>query len=423
MPHTPPLSPHRVLIVEDSAIFGRMLSLKVEQELGATVVWVKTLGECLSLLDAGGASFDVALLDLTLPDAPQGEIIDLVLSRGVPGIVFTGNVSEAQREAFWAKRIVDYILKQSECSVDLAVRQVRRIIENRNMPCLVVDDSKLYRKSIVNLLNVHGYQVREAESGREALDILERHPDLKLILVDYTMPGMDGVELTQAIRRQHNPEELAIIGLSSSDDASTPIRFLKNGANDYIRKPFQVEEFYCRVSLNIDMLNQFAMIRALAYTDPLTRTSNRRALFEAGKSALAQAQRTDAPLTVAMLDIDHFKRVNDRYGHEAGDAVIRHLGETLRSHFPQTQHHVGRLGGEEFCVVSPGRTAADMLPAHEALRRAVESAAVTAHDARLGYTVSIGLSDCCAPDFEEILRQADAKLYQAKMQGRNKTIV
>ncbi|WP_428559163.1 MAG: GGDEF domain-containing response regulator [Solidesulfovibrio sp. DCME] len=420
-PQPPPL-PRRVLLVEDSTLFGRLLKGKLEQELGVETVWLKTFGECLERLDSGDTAFDAALLDLTLPDAPHGEIIDLVLSHGIPGIVFTGNVSDAQREAFWTKRIVDYILKQSECGLDLAVRQVKRIIANRDMGCLVVDDSKLYRKSIANLLRAHGYHVLEAASGREALAILQAQRDIKLVLVDYAMPEMDGVELTREIRRISRIDEQAVIGLSNSDDKSTPIRFLKNGANDYIKKPFEVEEFYCRVSLNIDMLSQFATIKELAYTDPLSGTANRRALFAAGQAALAQARQSHVPLTVAMIDIDRFKHVNDTFGHEAGDDVIRHLGACLRAHFPQDEHHIGRIGGEEFCVASPGRTVAQLLPAYEAFRRHVEDAVVATRGRCVGYTVSVGVSDAAEASFEDLLKEADTRLYRAKTAGRNRVI-
>ncbi len=413
----------RVLLVEDSDLFGRLLAGKLKLELGLGTVWLKTFGECLRLLDSGDTAFDAALLDITLPDAPHGEIIDLVLSHGIPGIVFTGSVSDAQREAFWAKRIVDYILKQSECGLDIAVRQVKRIIDNRDMRCLVVDDSRLYRKSIANLLRAHGFHVHEAASGREALAILAAHRDIKLALVDYTMPEMDGVALTREIRRLGRIDELAVIGLSNSEDKATPIRFLKNGANDYIKKPFEVEEFYCRVSLNIDMLSQFATIKELAYTDPLSGTANRRALFAAGQAALAQARQSHVPLTVAMIDIDRFKHVNDTFGHEAGDDVIRHLGATLREYFPQGEHHIGRIGGEEFCVASPGRTAAQLLPVYEAFRRHIAGAVVAARGHGIAYTVSVGLHDAAGASFEDMLKEADVKLYKAKTLGRNRIVV
>jgi len=410
----------RVLLVEDSRLFGAMLARRIEQETGAEVVWVRTYETCLALLDADASGFAVALLDLTLPDAPHGEIIDLVLSRSIPGIVFTGRMNEALREKFWAKRIVDYILKQADCGIDLAVRQVRRIIANKNLQCLVVDDSRLYRKNIVNLLKAHGYQILEAATGREALALLEANPNVKLILADYAMPEMDGVELTREIRRKYRIDEQAIIGLSHAGERDTSVLFLKNGANDYIPKPFQVEEFYCRVSLNIDMLNQFAQIKELAYTDPLTRAANRRALFDAGAAAVATARENGAPVTVAMLDIDHFKRVNDQYGHEAGDEVLRHFAATLRGFFPQPEHRIGRIGGEEFCVVSEGHAAAALLPAYEALRAAVAQATVATRGGPVGYTVSIGVSDACQETFEDMLKIADTLLYRAKACGRDR---
>lgn len=407
-----------ILIVEDSTSFGTMLQQRIESQLGVKAIWAASYQACQAILEREDQAFAVALLDVNLPDAPRGEVIDLVLSRRIPAIVFTGVLDDTLRNSFWSRHIVDYVLKQSAASIDYAMTALRRILCNKDLKCLVVDDSKLYRKTMANLLRSQGYRVLEAQSGQEALDSLAANPDTKLVLADYTMPDMNGVELTRRIRKKTSLDQLAIIGISNTDNTETSVLFLKNGANDYIKKPFQTEEFYCRISLNIDTIQQFDTIRRLAYTDYLTKVSNRRHLFESGEAAAARAVASNAPLTVAMLDIDHFKRINDAYGHDAGDAVLVHLADRLCRAFGQ-EALVGRIGGEEFCVVCPGLALEETKPRFEALRAELAEAVVETQGQRLRYTVSIGLHDGPAPSFEARLKAADRRLYEAKTAGRN----
>lgn len=410
-----------ILIVEDSRTFGVVLKGRIERELSVDVTWLRSYAECKALLSDGNAPFSVALLDVNLPDAPGGAVIDLVLSHDIPVIVLTGTLNDAMRDAFWAKHIVDYILKRSPQCIDSTIKAVRNILRNKELKCLVVDDSRLSRHHVSTLLAAQGYTVLTAANGREALEILGKHRDVILTVTDYTMPGMDGVALTQEIRKTIPIDEMALIGVSSTGNASTSILFLKNGANDYLTKPFQAEEFYCRVSLNIDTILQFRTIRTLANTDFLTRLSNRRHLFESAAAAAEAARHSASPLSVAMIDIDHFKDINDTRGHDVGDVVLTHLADALRQVFGEGQA-IGRIGGEEFCVVSPGLAAAELLERCETLRQTVAASRIPTPAGPVGYTISVGLHSAVAEPFEAMLKAADGKLYRAKGSGRNTII-
>ena len=414
-------NPIEILIVEDSQTFGVVLKSRIQRELSVPVTWVRSYQACETLLARGDTAFFVALLDVNLPDATRGEVIDLVLSHNIPVIVLTGTISEATRDAFWAKHIVDYILKQSSQCMDYAIKAVRRIIRNKDLKCLVVDDSRLGLHHVSSLLAAHGYRVLQAQNGREALELLARHRDVILTVTDYTMPHMDGVTLTQEIRKTFRIDEMAIIGISSADNLPASVLFLKNGANDYLAKAFQTEEFYCRVSLNIDTIIQFQTIKSLANTDFLTRLSNRRHLFESAAAATEAARDTGAPVCVAMIDIDHFKGINDTYGHAAGDLVLTRLAADLEQTFDDG-HIIGRIGGEEFCVVSPGHGTAQIGERYETLRAAVAATKVESPAGGIGFTVSIGWHAGSAEPFETMLKAADNKLYLAKASGRNKIV-
>lgn len=205
----------RILLVEDSRFFGSLLRNRLRDRLNLEVRWVGTMAEALAALDAGGPPFTLALLDLNLPDAPDGEIVDVALERGVPPIIMTGLLSDAMRDQMWSRRVVDYVIKDGPHAIEYVVALVRRILHNERVEVLVVDDSVVARSHIRSLLAVHRYKVLEAPDGATALAMLEDHPDVCLMLADYHMPDMDGAKLTLHARALRQRDELAIIGVST----------------------------------------------------------------------------------------------------------------------------------------------------------------------------------------------------------------
>ena len=413
----------KVLIVEDSKVFARLLIRKIEDELFFDACWASNFEEARYLLEENPDknTFFVALLDLHLPDAADGRIVDYVISRGIPSIVFTGDVESEVRDRVWAKKVVDYVSKESPDSLDYLVSLVRRISLNKFVDILVVDDSQTVRNHLVRLLTAHEFIVHEADTGALALSILERHPEIKVVITDYFMPGMDGVELTRRIRRRRRKEELAVIGISAYGSTILSARFIKNGANDFLNKPFSSEEFYCRVTQNLEMLEYIQKLRETSIRDPLTGLYNRRHFFEASKDLHARLRRGEAPMTLAMLDIDHFKKVNDTYGHAVGDEVLKHVAHGLTNRF-RGNDIVARLGGEEFCVIANGLEGPQAMNVFNDLRNSIERSKAKAGKATVGVTISIGICDKPHESVDAMLAAADAALYKAKRTGRNKVV-
>ncbi len=413
----------KVLIVEDSKVFARLLIRKIEDELFFDACWASNFEEARYLLEENPDknTFFVALLDLHLPDAADGRIVDYVISRGIPSIVFTGDVESEVRDRVWAKKVVDYVSKESPDSLDYLVSLVRRISLNKFVDILVVDDSQTVRNHLVRLLTAHEFIVHEADTGALALSILERHPEIKVVITDYFMPGMDGVELTRRIRRRRRKEELAVIGISAYGNTILSARFIKNGANDFLNKPFSSEEFYCRVTQNLEMLEYIQKLRETSIRDPLTGLYNRRHFFEASKDLHARLRRGEAPMTLAMLDIDHFKKVNDTYGHAVGDEVLKHVAHGLTNRF-RGNDIVARLGGEEFCVIANGLEGPQAMNVFNDLRNSIERSKAKAGKATVGVTISIGICDKPHESVDAMLAAADAALYKAKRTGRNKVV-
>ena len=243
-----------ILLVEDSKFFGKLVRSKIRDQLGFDVVWVESYKTAQRLLVENPMRFFIALLDLNLPDAPSGEIVDLILAHHIPAIVFTGNINEKIREKIWSKRIVDYVFKRNIEDINYIVQLIHRIHQNLSVSILVVDDSKTSRMFITGLLSVHQYQVLEAVDGVDALERIAANPQIKMVITDYNMPNMNGFQLTRAIRNQYGKDELAIIGISGRDDHVIAAQLIKNGANDFLSKPFAVEEFYCRVTQNVERI-------------------------------------------------------------------------------------------------------------------------------------------------------------------------
>lgn len=413
---------HTVLLVEDSRFFGQMVRRRIETELDLTVFWVETMAEALDALNQHGEEFLAALMGLNLPDAPGGELVEHVTDAGIPSIVFTATFDEETRDRITDLGVADYVLKEHPDALDSVLQSLRRFKGNPDTKILVVDDSPTAVAAASKLLTTHRYNVLTAQSAQEALDIMEADCDIRLVLTDYNMPGMDGFELTRVLRSKMDKDRLGIIGLSAQGDNALSARFIKHGANDFLNKPYLPEELYCRVVHTLEMLEHIEMIRDLSYRDHLTRLPNRRWFFEMAESYMQQAKAAGNDLSLAMIDIDHFKHVNDTYGHDAGDLVLQEVAHLVAAAFPEKTNLPARFGGEEFAVLTAHDPETSLEPAFEGLRRAIESTAIEIGATSISVTTSIGMCKNLPDSLHEGLKSADDHLYTAKRQGRNRLV-
>lgn len=413
---------NRVLLVEDSITFARMIVDRVERELAVGVSWFATFDDTNKELASRADQYFIALLDYNLPDSSKGEVIDLCISYGIPSVVVTADLKDDIQEFVWTKNVVDYVLKEGVHTIDYLMSLVLRIRTNPSIGILVVDDSPTARRHLRDILSIHCYAIIEASTGAEALEALDRSPEIKLAVIDYQLPDMDGFYLTSEIRKKKPLDSLAIIGMSAEGSHKFLIKYMKYGANDFISKPFLREQLFCRVTQNVSIIEQFETIRAISFTDFLTGARNRRYFFEFAPFLLKNAGRDHAHPVVAMIDIDRFKSINDTYGHKAGDAVLKTVSAAIRASFRETDI-VARIGGEEFCVFA-GNMAAEMaFPLFEQLREKIRREVTSIDGKDISVTVSIGLCSGARESLDEMLRIADASLYSAKESGRNRTIL
>lgn len=407
----------RILIIEDNKTLAKLIAKKIHTELKFEVDIAYNLHEAKLFLKQ--YKYFLALLDLNLPDAPNGEVVDYVLKTGNHAIVLSGNIDKDFRKKILQKNIIDYVNKSGANDINYIIQTIRRLKKNRHHTILVVDDSLVFRKQISDMLTNMFYKVITVAHGEEALGILSTTPDITLVITDYNMPVINGLELTTEIRKTFTKNDLSIIALSGNNDDEVTALFLKNGANDYIKKPFSKEEFSCRINNAVEALENVHKIINHANRDFLTGLYNRRYFYNDMQTYFENATREHESFAIALIDIDYFKKINDTYGHEAGDKAIVNLADILRANTNQTDI-VARFGGEEFCVALKNTSSSNALEVFERLRLTVQNS-VTISDAgeEIRYTISIGVALSHEDTLNDTVNQADLLLYNAKQNGRN----
>jgi diguanylate cyclase (GGDEF)-like protein len=411
----------RILIVEDNKTLAKLIAKKVEHALDMEVDVAYSLGEAKLFL--ARYKYFITLLDINLPDAPDGEIVDYVLAKKHRVIVLSANIDKEFRAQMLEKNIIDYVNKGGTGDINYIIQMIERLRKNKKHKVLVVDDSMVFRKQMQNMLENMFFEVITVAHGEEALGMLQAKPDISLVITDYNMPVMNGLDLTYEIRQTYSKDELCILALSGNEDTEISALFLKHGANDYIKKPFSKEEFSVRVNNSIEALENIQMIMNYANRDYLTGLYNRRYFFQAMSEYVDDVKESGERFAVAMIDIDHFKQVNDTYGHDVGDKVIVTLADILRSS-TSPRDVVARFGGEEFCVVLKNINRFSAFDILERIRTEVEHYTFSVDKEReIHFTISIGAVVHNNHDsLEESLNEADMMLYKAKNSGRNQVV-
>src|SRR5277367_566482 len=296
---------------------------------------------------------------------------------------------------------------------------------------LIAEDDPIFRHVLASWFRRWDYRVTAVENGVDAWEFLQREDAPQLVILDWMMPGVDGIELCRRIRSQNQGVYRYVLLLTAKDDKQDMIAGLEAGADDYLTKPFDVDELRARVRAGKRILDlQAALIHAkddlqfAAAHDPLTGLWNRGAILDLLKREVSRRQRTADPLGVIMADVDYFKKINDTHGHLVGDAVLREVTRRLAAGV-RPYDVVGRYGGEEFLIVFPGCNAANLVIGAERLRHCVADQKIETSAGQLSVTLSFGLASAEQGEKETLdsdtfLHTADQALYAAKARGRNR---
>jgi two-component system cell cycle response regulator len=299
------------------------------------------------------------------------------------------------------------------------------------MRLLVVDDDALLRRSLHLQLTRAGYEVHEAEDGEIAWDMIQR-AGFRFVITDWNMPGISGPDLVRRIRDTLSAGYTYIMMLTAHSEKLDVVAGLQAGADDYLTKPFNMDELRARVGIGVRILELEARLQAslasaaeLAVRDGLTGLFNRRAFDARLADEIQRAVRYQRPLSLLMIDIDHFKHYNDQHGHPQGDALLRELSTLFLSCVRSTDF-VARYGGEEFAVILPETPPPNALAVAHSILERVSGHPFLYREAQPGgaFTVSIGVAAPGneLPEADRLLLAADQALYQAKGAGRNRVV-
>lgn len=297
------------------------------------------------------------------------------------------------------------------------------------MRVLVADDDSISRMVLRNLLAKWGYEPVEAQDGIQAWEILQAEDSPRLVLADWMMPGMDGPELCRKVRQSAQMDYHYIILLTSRDSKEDIVDGLDAGADDYITKPYMAQELEVRlrvgkriVSLQQSLQESLEIQRYQAQHDPLTGLLNHGEILRALDQEMQRADRQGTSLTVMMGDLDHFKNVNDTYGHVAGDAVLAEVSDRMKKNL-RLYDSIGRYGGEEFLLVLPGSSPEESLIIANRIMDSIRHAPIVFHQQEIFVTISLGVAfnhSGAAEKTVDIIQAADSAMYQAKQNGRDR---
>lgn len=409
----------KVLVVDDSKTVLSLIEHELHGYENIECLYAQNYKDAVAIVRKHHKDLKVALLDINLPDAPNGEIVHLANANNIPTIVLTGTLSQKTRETIQKREIVSYILKDKTSSIKLAAKNVLRTLENYDTTIMVVDDSSTYRKALSQVLKKNHFNVLEAENGQEALDIFNNFKEkISIVITDYEMPLVNGLDLTIKLREIYEKNRLGILAISNMNNISIINDFLTFGADDFINKPFTPSEIMARINSSLEILNLFKQITDMANKDFMTGAYNRRYFFESGRNIFLKSKRKNLPLAVAMLDIDKFKKINDTYGHNIGDIAIKEVKKILCGRL-RNSDLMARFGGEEFCILLDDISFQDTQKLFENIRDSFEKNIINILDVQISYTVSIGVCYGVYDSLEEMIKLSDEALYSSKNNGRN----
>ncbi len=300
------------------------------------------------------------------------------------------------------------------------------------MKILIADDDDVSRRVLQAMLVQWGYEVAIACNGIEAWQLLQDSNAPKLAILDWMMPGMDGVDVCREIRKREDSPYIYILLLTARSRKQDMIAGLRAGADDYVTKPFDAHELKVRLragrrvlDLQAELVAARESLRYQATHDSLTGLLNRGAILEALRNELDTANRRGLPISVVLADLDHFKKINDTYGHIIGDAVLHEAARRMKNSV-RASDSVGRYGGEEFLFILPGCNGSEATSQAQRLQTCINSRPMELPRLTISVAMSLGVvfkDDPKVEDLDSLIQAADEGLYQAKSQGRNRLVL
>ena len=417
---------YTILHLETSTLYKTLIR-EISAEISAKYLNTGSAEEALDIIKREKIS-----LILTAMELEEGNSIDFIKAlneseyRNIPVVVITGNDTLEDRRNMYDLGIVDFILKKTgrdQIKQNLiGYRKEDTIsLKTSGLSYAVLDDNRMDRKIIERIFSMH--DIKNVDYFESEYDFFESITHYDVYLIDMVLKDTSGDKVIQQLRA--TDAESVIITISGIDNVKTISRVLSIGADDYITKPFNHDLFIARLKTNIRnyLLLQENKIKTeqlekMSVTDSLTGLSNRRYIFDRLAQEIEKAGRYNAAFSVLMLDIDHFKKINDTHGHQFGDTILKKVADIIRSSL-RTMDVAGRYGGEEFFAILPEVQLNGAMIAAERIREGVEN--LKTEDKKYDVTISIGAAEYHGEDMQDIVKKVDQLLYKAKERGRNCT--
>ncbi|WP_160691734.1 diguanylate cyclase [Clostridium sp. C2-6-12] len=309
-------------------------------------------------------------------------------------------------------------------------------IDNKQVKILLIDDTPVNLEIAGKILEQEGYDIYIAESGYTALSLI-KYIDFDLILLDIMMPEMDGFETYKKMKEHENFNDAPVIFLTAKVDIESVVNGFELGAVDYIRKPFYGLELKARVRTHVELKKMreeleeknkklssaYGKLEVIATTDPLTSLSNRREVTKKLNEEQIRFQHNNTPFSIIIADIDYFKNVNDTYGHNSGDYILKTLAQILKNSC-RKQDIISRWGGEEFLLLLPGTNAYGATVLAEKLRSKIENTTFDTGEYKIKVTLTFGINVYDkSQNIDTLISKADSALYEGKQRGRNCVVI
>ncbi|MBV1900474.1 MAG: diguanylate cyclase [Kordiimonadaceae bacterium] len=407
--------------MEDSKFYSEVILAMLNPLEHVTVDYADTSAEGIAFLDNPRHHYDLAIVDLNLPDTPTAEFARETRRRNISTVVFSSVLDHKIKEELFDLGIIDYVAKDSPIAVNYLQELVEFLIQQSQEQVLVVTRDNALRREQVRMLENLKMSAWACSSPKEALRMTKHGKNFSLALVGHDLEEGNGVELVCQLRRMFNASELAIVAIPGQDTESAA-QYLRFGANDFLRQPYSHEEFQCRIRNAVKMQHQLDFLQHAATRDYLTKLLNRRAFFEVAGPVFARSVRNNTPLALAMFDIDHFKNVNDTYGHSAGDTVLQVFANLLTEQ-ARSADILARFGGEEFCLLMPDIGRRDLDALFNRYQASIREKSIALEHKNIKITTSIGIASQPHTCIETLIKSADKALYEAKETGRDKFII
>ncbi len=410
----------KLLIVDDDKFILSVIIDKLKNYEDLEVLEASSYKEGIKCIANNKNSINAAIIDLNLPDCNDGDMANYTLSKKIPTVILTGKYDRTMKDKLLQYTTLDFIVKDGKKGIKDSIFTIKRVLNNYDTNVLIVDDSNVQRNMLKQILIDMKLNVEVATNGVEALDILNSSEKrFSLVLTDYNMPKMDGMELVSKLREEYDKDQLGIIALSSNEESEVITEFIKLGANDYINKSYSRTEVITRVNAILDLLDLFEENRMMAFKDFLTNLYNRRYFFKTAQNIFDKTKRAKNDIVIAVLDIDRFKTINDTYGHDVGDFSLKRCAEILKETM-RGSDLVARFGGEEFCILLEDISYEDTQKLFEKLRLTIENNSIKYEELEIKFTVSIGICYGIGNTLNEMIKNADESLYESKKGGRNR---